>query len=199
MSQTLRRRTGARMPRPRTRAGRGLSSPQRGGSVWLLSPHTTVREGHAAGGGRDKGTDNAGPNSTQLGGGEGTQGPRGARFPSTFPMPVFQFPKEFSSGNVEIYADLLPLLQIKRILRKILTFFHGREEGSFQVMQKPGRISSLLIPRLFLSPPPFQQPPLLPPISTQNNRLGSRAGHPVKRLIRPPPPTAAEMNAFFHP
>lgn len=37
------------------------------------------------------------------------------------------------------------------------------------------------------------------PISTQNSRLDSLAGHPGKRLIRPPPPTAAETNAFSNP
>lgn len=177
-----RRCGGARAPEGLGRElalGWGLSSSQRGRCVWLLSPHSPIKEGHAAGGGRDKGTFNAGSNCTQLEGGEEAGGLRGVVLPSTFPIQGSNF-KGTLRVNDEIHAIGYSLsFKWNGFLGKPPGTSSMERSKSFQVVQKPEHLSSLLSPRLAR-------------LLSGSHRPSSRAGHPAKRCIWPPPPTAAE-------
>lgn len=76
----------------------------------------------------------------------------------------------------------------------------GEGKNSFQVntQTKTSQALFLLVSRHF---PPSFPGYILPPltISTQNSSLGPLIRPPGKRLIRPPPPTAAETNSFSIP
>lgn len=81
-----------------------------------------------------------------------------------------------------------------------LAFSMGEDKNSFQVntQTKTSPALFLLVSRHF---PPSFPGYILPPltISTQNSSLGPLIRPPGKRLIRPPPPTAAETNSFSIP
>lgn len=108
--------------------------------------------------------------------------------------PVSHFLGELSSGNYKIPAvDYALSCKQNGFLGKPLSFFHRRSRF-------PGKEESWA-PFLFTNSQahrlPFSTAPTSP-ISTHNSRLV-----PVEAtreaLIRPPPPTAAETNAFFIP